>query len=796
MSQSGSHSLASGLVFWPEPDRRRPGDRLHRSLDIAFPPDIGELSRESILEGAMAALVHRYTALDQVSIDRLDDRRTISVGITGDSSSVDLVKSSTASPRSDIAPAPFAVSFTGGSCGVDASGVRELVLSADPASWRMTLSFDAARFDEASAGRIAGHYEILVEQMAKAPDAPVSRLDILTAQEADLLREWNDTDTRLVEDTCLHHVFEAQAAKTPDAVAAIFGAESWSFGEVNRRANKLAHRLIGLGIGPDVRVGIHLEKTADLLIAILGVLKAGGAYVPLDPDYPQERLERMVLGVGCEVMISSREPDRTISSQVRRIVFVDEPEDRPDAPAGNPMTEVRPDNLCYVIHTSGSTGVPKPIALCHRGVLNNIADLNTRYGVGVGDSVLALSSPSFDMSVYEFLGTTMVGGTVIVPDTEAGYHPALWLDLVHQHDVTVWNSAPPLIELFLDFVEVSGDARPLPLKLCMTGGDWVPATMPARFRKAAPRLRFVALGGATEASIHSTAFEPDESEEWRGGYLPYGRPLANQRTFILDDRMMPVPIGVAGELHLGGVGLARGYLDRPQETSEKFVQWSYGDWPTQRLYRTGDMARFWPDGVIEILGRKDFQVKVNGIRVELGEIESTIAAQSGVKRAVVVSRTAPDGRSTLAGYVTAERDGAVDCASLFDALKKRLPKHMIPSSIELVDSLPLNGNGKVDRRALSSRMKEGPVDSRSPRQEPAQAGHWYRVVVDAWRDVLEVANLEGHDDFFDRGGDSMKAIRSMVRIDRRLRVSDIYDHPNAIALAEHLTERYGERLGS
>jgi amino acid adenylation domain-containing protein len=752
----------------------------------------------------MAVLVHRYTALERVSIDGLDGQGTISVAVTEESTTIDLVEGtidlvegSRTSPRSDLPPAPFGISFTGGSGDADTSVVRELVLHAAPGSSRVTLSFDADRFDGAHADRIAGHYKVLLDHLVSDPDAPVARLNILTAQETDtMLHAWNDTGTRLTEDICLHQAFEARAAEAPDAVAAVFGTEKWSFDKVNRRANELARRLIELGVGPDDRVGIHLDKTPGLLVAVLGVLKAGGAYVPLDPKYPRDRLERMVRGTGCEVMISSRELDRARPAQVRHHLSIDDLGSGPDAPVENPVTEVRPDSLCYVIHTSGSTGTPKPIALCHRGVLNNLADLNARYGVGPGDSVLALSSPSFDMSVYELLGITLAGGTVVIPDAEAAHHPASWWELVVRHDVTVWNTAPPLIELFLDFVETGGDTRPLPLRLCMTGGDWVPATMPARFRKVAPRLRFVALGGATEASIHSTAYEWDPSQEWSGGHLPYGRPLANQRTFILDERMMPVPVGVAGELCLAGVGLARGYLDHPRETSERFVQWSCGDHLAERLYRTGDMARFRPDGVIEILGRKDFQVKINGIRVELGEIESALAAQSGVKRAVVVSRKAPDGAVTLVGYVTAERGATPDHASLFDALHARLPKHMIPASIEIVESLPLNKNGKVDRRALSSPAQEEVLARPTPQREPEAAGNWHRVVTDAWREVLGVHHLDGHDNFFEHGGDSMKAIRSMVRIDRRLRVSDIYDHPTVTALADHLTERFGERPGA
>ncbi|MFG2289674.1 amino acid adenylation domain-containing protein [Streptomyces sp. NPDC048595] len=804
-TRSASHSFPSEPGRRTAQHRGRPGERLERSFDVVLPPEDGELSRASVLTVAMAVLVHRYTALDRVSIDVLDGRNTLCVALADESSTIDLIAGLSTAPRSEREPGPFALAFTGRSGGADTPAVRapgpfavrELVLHADLESSKVTLSFDAAGFDDAYADRIAGHYQVLLDHMVRTPHAPVARLNILTPRETDtMLRAWNDTDTRLTEDICLHQAFEARAAEAPDAVAAVFGAESWSFGTVNRRANEIAHRLITLGVGPDVRVGIHLEKTPDLLMAILGVLKAGGAYVPLDPKYPQDRLETMVLGTGCAVMISSRELDRTLSARVRHQLLVDEPKSRPDAPAENPVTEVRPDSLCYVIHTSGSTGTPKPIALCHRGVLNNLADLNARYGVGPDDAVLALSSPSFDMSVYEFLGITLAGGTVVIPEAEAGYHPASWWELAERHHVTVWNTAPPLIELFLDFVETGGDTRPLPLKLCMTGGDWVPATMPARFRKIAPRLRFVALGGATEASIHSTAYEWDPSERWSGGHLPYGRPLANQRTYLLDERMMPVPVGVPGELYLAGVGLARGYLDRPQETTERFVQWSGGEHLAERLYRTGDMARFWPDGLIEILGRQDFQVKINGIRVELGEIESALAAHPGVKRAVVVSRTAPDRHVTLVAYVTAERGGTLEYAALFDALHARLPKHMVPSSIEILDALPLNKNGKVDRRALSSPTHQRTPAPPTPQGAPARAGDWYRTVLEAWRDVLDVDHLDGHDNFFAVGGDSMKAIRSMVRIDRRLRVSDIYEHPTVTALADHLTDLYGEQPGA
>jgi acyl-coenzyme A synthetase/AMP-(fatty) acid ligase len=300
------------------------------------------------------------------------------------------------------------------------------------------------------------------------------------------------------------------------------------------------------------------------------------------------------------------------------------------------------------------------------------------------------------------------------------------------------------------------------------------------------------LGGATEASIHSTAYEVGETA-WTGGYLPYGRPLANQRVFILDDRMMPVPVGVVGEIYLGGVGLARGYLGLDDETKERFVQWSYGSRRSERLYRTGDAGRYHPDGIIEILGRKDFQVKLNGMRVELGEIESILVSHPGVKRAVVVSQPTPKGDTVLVGYVTAQKSGGATSASLFDLLNQRLPRYMIPSSIEVTDLLPLTPNGKVDRQALSS-MERGLVKSSGAGEN--RIGSWGYLVIETWQYILGVDRMGYHDNFFENGGDSFKALRSIVRIDSRLRLTDIFQYPTPSALSNYLADRYGEPTDS
>jgi amino acid adenylation domain-containing protein len=360
---------------------------------------------------------------------------------------------------------------------------------------------------------------------------------------------------------------------------------------------------------------------------------------------------------------------------------------------------VAPGDLCYVIHTSGSTGEPKPIALCHQGVANNVADLNSRYEVGPGDAVLALSSPSFDMSVYEFLGMTAAGGTVVVPETGRAHDVAHWAELLDAHRVTVWNSAPALLDLLVGHLEQHPPAGPLGLRLALLGGDWIGVRLPDRLRALAPGARFIALGGATEASIHSTLFEVQCTDPaWTA--IPYGRPMANQRTYILDEARRPVPVGVAGELYLAGDGLARGYLDRPDQTRQRFCQWSYGEVAGERLYRTGDLARFRSDGVIELLGRADSQVKIQGVRVELGEVEAVLRRHPGVQDAVAAAPGPTDGDRQLVGYVVPREGPAPTAEDLHAHAARWLPAVMVPARFLVLDTLPLSPNGKVDRRAL------------------------------------------------------------------------------------------------
>ncbi|MGW0774987.1 non-ribosomal peptide synthetase [Streptomyces sp. NPDC002835] len=662
------------------------------------------------------------------------------------------------------------------------------------------LRYAPELFDRSTVLRLLASYVTLLEDGLTDPERPVAELRLLPQDELHrMLVEWNDTAAELPHDVCLHSAFEARAAEAPDALALVggAGAGAWTYRAVNEAANRLAHHLRNLGVGPDRRVGVCLDRSAELLIAVLGVLKAGGAYVPLDPDYPSERLATMVAGTSCAVVISRRGPAESLpppdTGPGTPVVLLDRDTAVLAAlPAHNPPGGATPDDLAYIIHTSGSTGAPKPIALRHRGVMNNIADLNTRFGVGPGDRVLALSSPSFDMSVYEFLGLTAAGGTVILPEPERAKDPEHWADLLADHRVTVWNSAPALLDMVVGHLESTG-ARPLDdLRLALLGGDWIPVSLPDRARAKAPALRFIALGGATESSIHSTIYEVTKTDT-RWTSIPYGRPMANQRTYILDESRRPVPPGVPGELHLAGIGLARDYLGRPEQTAERFFQWSCGEVSDERLYRTGDIARYGPDGVIELLGRADFQVKLGGLRVELGEIEAVLRAHDTVREAVVTTHPDGSGDRRLVAYVVAEAGRSVEQPAIGEHAARSLPRFMVPSTVLVLDELPLTPNGKVDRKALPA-----------PPDDLAEPGAGYippateteKTVAGIFAAVLGVSRLGADSGFLAVGGNSLQAMRAVTRLNKHfgvgVNVRLLYGGSTVTSIAQVIDERLAQ----
>lgn len=548
------------------------------------------------------------------------------------------------------------------------------------------LDYNSDLFDPSTIDRLLDHFVVLLEAVARDSAQSVLTLPLLTSAERHrMLVEWNDTAWEFPHDRCLHELFEQQASRAPAATAIVFGDQLCTYAELDHRANQLARHLQTLGVGPDVLVGLCVERSMEMVIGILGIMKAGGAYVPLDPTYPRTRLDTMLQQTKAAVLLTQERLRPVLAGAAPHIIHLDSEWSAIDGHGGTkPDCAVTPRHLCYVIFTSGSTGTPKGISLEHRGVVNNIVDLNRRHGVGPADRMLALSSLSFDMCVYEVLGTLEAGGTIIMPLPESLREPADWAVLVRRHQVTVWNSAPALLKMYVDYVCDRPDLWPRQLKVVILGGDWVPVSLPDRVKAMAPAVQFIVLGGATEASIHSTIFPVEETDPtWTS--IPYGRPMYNQKVYVLNSALEPVPIGVVGELYLGGIGLGRGYFERPDLTAERFLDNPFI--AGERIYRTGDLTRFRPDGVLELIGRVDYQVKLRGLRIECGEIESTLRQHPGVREAIVAAKDF-GGDKRLVAYIRPSPQTAQPVCQLLELEKNgRLngwQKGELPNGMALV----------------------------------------------------------------------------------------------------------------
>ncbi|MFF9405985.1 amino acid adenylation domain-containing protein [Streptomyces anandii] len=561
----------------------------------------------------------------------------------------------------------------------------------------------------------------------------------------------------------LHAPFFATAARTPERTAVVTPGRTLSYGELAARAGGIARRLTGLDVRPGDLVAVVMEKGWEQCAAVLGILAAGAAYLPIDPELPDERV-RLLLEHGqaravlTQGRVAQGREDRF--DGVQAVFRVDELPLEEDAADGlrldGPAT---PGDLAYVIFTSGSTGLPKGVMIDHRGALNTVVDINDRFGVGADDRVLALSSLSFDLSVYDVFGPLAVGGAVVMPDASAHRDPAAWLDLLETARVTLWNSVPALMELLVEHMSVK-EATSTALRLVMLSGDWLPVTLPDRIRRALGAPEVVSLGGATEASIWSILYPiGDVPADWPS--IPYGRPMRNQTFHVLDDALRPRPIGVPGQLYIGGVGLAQGYLRDEAKTKASFVVHPETG---QRLYRTGDLGRFLPSGDIEFLGREDFQVKVQGYRIELGEIETAIMQHPDIRAAVTVVQGEPRGAKRLVAFVVPQTTHDVP-QDLRDFLGNKLPRYMVPDVYVEIDALPLTANGKVDRRALV--VPEQAVEEAAPPYE-APRTPIEEAIAEVWAGMLQVERVGIHDNFFALGGDSLMAMRAVVRLRKAL----------------------------
>ena len=620
------------------------------------------------------------------------------------------------------------------------------------------LEFRRDLFDTSTADRMLNHFESLLCGIAADPGQSLAELPLLSeAESAQILREWNDTEVRL-PDLCLHELFAAQAARTPAAAAVMLDDQVLTYGDLARHAAALATHLRALGITPELPVGICMERSLEMVAALLGVLAAGGACLPLDPEYPRDRLAFLLADADPALVLTRRHPAPGLPIEGRRLLSVncgeETPQDRADAPS--PPAPAAPGNLACILYTSGSTGRPKGVMATHEGLVNRLLWAQRQYPLAAGDRVLQSASFSFDFALWEILGPLASGACVVLARPGGQRDSAYLADLIARRRITVAHFIPSMLELFLEErLEECGD-----LRLVFSGGEPLTAELRDRF--------FKRLGaelhnqyGPTEASIDVSHWlcSPEEGS----GRVPLGRPVDNTRIYLLDRSGRPVPAGVAGELYIGGVALARGYLNRPDLTAERFVPdpWS-GIAATacgERLYCTGDLARSRSDGSIEHLGRADQQVKIRGFRIEPEEIEAVLAAQPAVKQAAVAVRGEGPGRRLVAYVVPEAGAERPDPGVLRRALAERLPDYMVPAAFVLLESLPLTASGKLDRRALPEPEAPAPADRGAAAYTQEE-----EILAGLWADVLGLGRVGLDDDFFTLGGHSLLATRLISRV--------------------------------
>ncbi|MCU7896048.1 MAG: amino acid adenylation domain-containing protein [Candidatus Thiodiazotropha sp. (ex Lucinoma aequizonata)] len=619
------------------------------------------------------------------------------------------------------------------------------------------------------------------------PEVRLSQLPLLSAAERQqLLVEWNATQVAYPPGHSLVSLFEQQVANSPDSMALVFADQALSYADLNRRTKQLAHRLRELGVGPEVVVGICLERSPELVIALLAVLKAGGAYLPLDPDYPAERLTFMLADAAAPVLISSAELlERLPAGAARCLLLEVEATELAAGPELNPVSKVQPDQLAYLIYTSDSTGRPKGVAVSHAGIVNRLQWMQQAYPIDASDVILQKTPFSFDVSVWEFFWPLLTGARLLLA-RPAGHKDTGYLkQLIEAEEVSVLHFVPPMLQIFLQPLS-QGDCPSLRQVIC-SGEALSLETTRAFFRCCGAQLHN--LYGPTEASVDVTFWQCSADSEL--AFVPIGRPIANTQTYILDTHLNPVPPGVAGELYLGGAGLARGYLSRPALTAECFLPNPFGA-PGNRFYRTGDLARYRADGNIEFLGRLDHQVKIRGFRIELGEIETALQTLTAVREAAVLAREDTPGDQRLVAYLVADDQVSLTADALRQELQKTLPEYMLPAALVFLDALPLNANGKFDRRALPlpeiSRAEPG-ITYLVPRSETE------RQLAGTWQALLGIEQVGVQDNFFELGGHSLliTQVASRVRetFNLELALRELFAAPTVAALASRIDTLQG-----
>ncbi|MBN3942856.1 amino acid adenylation domain-containing protein [Nostoc sp. NMS9] len=654
----------------------------------------------------------------------------------------------------------------------------------------LLISYDTRRFDSATISRMLGHFQTLLESIVSNPEQRISDLQLLTSSEVQqLLVEWNDTKTDYSQDKCIHQLFEAQVEKTPNAIAVVFENQQLTYRELNNRANQLAHYLQQLRVKPEVLVGICVERSLDMIIGLLGILKAGGAYVPLDPTYPQERLAFMLKDAQVSVLLTQNKLLPKLPENDVHIVYLDtdwgeisqETEKKPDS-------SVTPLNLAYVIYTSGSTGKPKGVQIAHRNLVHSTTARITYYQEPV-TSFLLLSSFAFDSSVVGIFWTLCSGGILCLPQEGLQLEIPKLVELIAQNHVSHLLSLPSLYALLFQ------EAKPeqlTSLRTVIVAGEPCPTELVQRHYQLKSETPLFNEYGPTEGTVWSSVYHSHSRQTRK--QVSIGWPITNTQIYILDSHLRLVPIGVSGELYISGDGLARGYLNQPALTSEKFIPNPFGDKSVARLYKTGDLARYLPNAEIEYIGRIDHQVKIRGFRIELPEIEAVISQHPAVRETVVVVREDSADFQRLVAYLVLQKKQTLTITELRRFLELKLPNYMVPAAFVMLEALPLTPNGKVDRKALPAPDKARP-ESEAVYQPPQTEVE--KTIADIWQELLHVENVGIHDNFFELGGHSLLLVQVHSKLqkifERNFPLVEMFQYPTISHLAKYLSQESSEQ---
>ncbi|MFT3868864.1 MAG: amino acid adenylation domain-containing protein [Nibricoccus sp.] len=630
----------------------------------------------------------------------------------------------------------------------------------------LRLEYNGGLYDEGTIGRMLGHLEIIFAGMLAGPEKQLGVLPLVTAAERkQLVVDWNEAPKDYPSDRCIHVLFEEQARRSPDAPALTCDDQTLSYRQLNAMANRLARELRSLGVGPDVLVGLCLERCNNLVIGLLAILKAGGAYLPIDLAYPADRLAFMLSDAKAPILLTQSSLLKDLPETSARVLCVDQllQEKLTDADNENQPSATNPDHLAYVIYTSGTTGKPKGSLLTHRNVTRLFSATDHWYGFNSSDVWTLFHSVAFDFSVWEIWGALLYGGRLVVVPFMVSRSSEAFYELLAKEQVTVLNQTPSAFRQLIHAEESVGQKK-LALRYVVFGGEALEmqSLRPWYDRHGDSQPRLVNMYGITETTVHVT-YRPLSKDDLTSGSV-IGVPIPDLQVYILDPQKQPLPIGVPGEMYVGGAGLARGYLNRQDLTDARFIPDHLTNKPGSRLYRTGDLARFLPGRDIEYLGRIDQQVKIRGFRVELGEIESVLCQHPAIREAVVIAREDVPGDQRLVAYVISSGGVIPSVLELREHLKKKMPEYMVPAAFVQLEKIPLTTNGKVDRKALPKPVQDRPdlgTTYVAPRNETEQG------VCQVWREVLGVERISIHDDFFDLGGHSLLVLRAVSLLNDR-----------------------------